>query len=392
MRARLEGGAMRKLLFLATEDWFVASHFLPLVRRARAEGYEVAVATRGSGAELAGARLLEMDFPRGALGATSLLREAAAVRALLQRERPDIVHAIALKPIALALLAGAQGAGLVMAVTGRGYLAVRGALWTQFVLDRLAGQIRRALARGNAQLLVENEADLRWVAGGGDIGPERAALMPGAGIDPERFAPAPEPDGPIVVGIAARLIWSKGIDLAVEAVRRLRGEGLDISLRIAGGADVDNPEHVAQSELALWGATPGVSLLGRVGDIAGFWAGTHIACLPSRGGEGLPRSLLEAAACGRAIVTSDAPGCADFVAGGAGLIAAREDVGALAQKLALLASDATLRARLAQAARARVLAGYTEAHAADCAAAAWARLRYRPESQLRKTPLPPIPG
>ena len=262
----------------------------------------------------------------------------------------------------------------MLAVTGRGYLGVRGAPWTQFVLDRLAGQIRRALARGNAQLLVENEADLRWVAGGGDIGPERAALMPGAGIDPERFAPVPEPDGPIVVGIAARLIWSKGIDLAVEAVRRLRGEGLDISLRIAGSADVDNPEHVAPSELALWGATPGVSLLGRVGDIAGFWAGTHIACLPSRGGEGLPRTLLEAAACGRAIVTSDAPGCADFAAGGAGLIVAREDLGALAQALRTLAQDANLRARLAQTARARVLAGYTETHAAACAAVAWARL------------------
>ncbi len=369
---------MKKLLFLATEDWFVASHFLPLVRRARAEGYEVAVAARGSGAELAGARLIDMDFARGALGAGSLLREAGAVRALLQRERPDIVHAIALKPIALALLAGAQGAGLVLAVTGRGYLGVRGAPWTQFVLGRLAGQIRRALARGNAQLLVENAADLRWVAGGGDIGRERAALMPGAGIDPERFAPVPEPveiaDGPIVVGIASRLVWSKGVDLAFEAVRRLRGDGLDIALRIAGAVDLENPEHVAASELALWGRASGVSLLGRVADIAGFWAGTHIACLPSRGGEGLPRTLLEAAACGRAIVTSDAPGCADFVAGGAGLITPREDVSALAQALRTLAQDASLRARLGQAARARVLAGYTETHAADCASAAWARL------------------
>ncbi|MEQ1618932.1 MAG: glycosyltransferase, partial [Terricaulis sp.] len=109
----------KKLLFLATEDWFVRSHFMPLVRRALNDGYEVSVAARMSGADLEGARAIDMPFARGSLDAGSIAREALAVRALMKRERPDIVHAIALKPIALSLLAGAHGAGRVFAVTGR---------------------------------------------------------------------------------------------------------------------------------------------------------------------------------------------------------------------------------------------------------------------------------
>ncbi len=365
----------KKLLFLATEDWFMRSHFMPLVRRARAEGYEVSVAARLSGADLEGARAIEMPFARGGFDAGSLAREALSVRALMKRERPDIVHAIALKPIALLLLAGVPGVGRVLAVTGRGYLGVRGAAWTKFVSDRLAGQVRRAIVDGGALLLVENRADRRWIEAGTPLPDARVLLMPGAGVDVEKFKPEAEPTGPIRIGIASRLVWSKGVDIAVEALRRLRSEGRDIELHIAGRVDRANPEHVPDSELALWAATPGIVMHGRVEDVAAFWTHAHIACFPSRGGEGLPRSLLEAAACGRAIVAADTPGCADFVrAGDAGLLAPCEDPGTLAEALSRLSDDAALRQRSGAAARALVVARYTEAHAADRAAEAWARL------------------
>jgi glycosyltransferase involved in cell wall biosynthesis len=223
-------------------------------------------------------------------------------------------------------------------------------------------------------LLVENDADRAWVDPGGALGDARVLRMPGAGVDATLFPATPEPAGPIVVGIVSRLVRSKGVDLAVAAAQRLRASGLPIVLRVAGEPDADNPGRVDAAELARWGATPGVELCGRTDDIAGFWRSAHIACLPSRGGEGLPRSLLEAAACGRPIVTTATPGCADFVIGDeTGLIVPCEDDAALAVALARLASDGVLRQRLGAAGRARVLAGYTEAHAAAIASEAWRR-------------------
>lgn len=363
-----------KLLFLATEDWFVRSHFMPLVRRAQADGYDVAVAARRSSG-IDGVRVIDMPFTRGAMG--SVLREAEAVRALLRAERPHIVHAIALKPIFVSLLAGAQGAARAFALTGRGYSAVAP------MLARLPSQairfwLRLALMDRRTALLVENTADRKWVEGGDPLPDDRVTLMPGAGVDPEHFRVAPEPEKPITVGIVSRLVWSKGIDLAVEAVRRLNMAGRDVDLRIGGAPDADNPERVREEELARWRDTPGVSLVGRVEDVNAFWAGVHVACLPSRGGEGLPRSLLEAAACGRPIVTSDAPGCGDFVVNGeTGIVVRRDDVEALTTALEVLCApdpDRRLWTFMSKSARARVVAGYTEQHAADAASACWRNL------------------
>lgn len=365
-----------KIIFLATEDWFVASHFRPLLKRAAADGFEVIVVARETGAFAgdANVRFVPMPFARRALAPGDVWSEARALSALLRTERPNIIHAIALKPIALTVLAGAARATpSVLALTGRGYLQARGG-WRRIVLDALAGRIRAAIAQGRAVLLTENQADQRWVLGNAALPPARMMIMPGAGVDADAFRPAPEPAGPIAVGLVARLVRSKGIDVAVAAVTRLRHQGMEIELRIAGDADPDNPEYVTDAELSAWRATPSVQLIGRVSDVNAFWAGTHIACLPSRGGEGLPRSLLEAAACGRPIVTTDTPGCADFVVNGeTGLVVPRDDAGALANAFAALAGEGDLRTRMGVAARARVLWGYTEAHAAAVASEAWRR-------------------
>ena len=359
-----------RLLFLATEDWFVRSHFMPLLRRAHEEGYEVAVAARLSGADLEGARAIHLPFERGALGPLGLVRESAAVRTLLRRERPDIVHAIAMKPVVWALLAGG-GAARVLAVTGRGYLGARRTAATMFASATMARWLRAAITKRGV-LLVENEADRRWIEHGQALPDARVMIMPGAGIDPSAYAPAPEARGPIVVGMASRLVWSKGADIAIEAVRQLRRRGVEVILRIAGAPDSDNPERVSDSEIARWRAQTGVECIGKVDDMNAFWARTHIACLPSRGGEGLPRTLLEAAACGRPIVASAVPGIVDFVTSDIGLLAPANDSATLAEVIARLAGDAALRGAMGSAAREKVLSGYTERHAADCAARAWA--------------------
>lgn len=363
----------RKLLFLATEDYFIRSHFAPLVESARADGFEVIVAARRSDADL-GVRVIDMPFARGSVRIGDLLREIKAFRAVLAAERPDIVHALSLKPIVNCLLAAGR-TPQALAVTGLGYFAVSSKPALRLIRALLAPAIRGAVADGRAVLVVENNFDRLWVEGGKPLPNDRVFLMPGAGVDPDQFKGAPEPAGVITVGVVTRLVRSKGVDLVVEAVRRLRGEGLHVALRIAGGADPKNPESVGEQELADWRADPAIELVGPTNDVPAFWAGAHIACLPSRGGEGLPRSLIEAASCARPVVTTDVPGCGDFVRDGVtGFVIREGSVEELTARLRALAEDAALRQRMGQAARALVVAEYTEQHAADTASRAWRTL------------------
>lgn len=365
---------MRKILFIVSEDWFFRSHFKALGTRARADGYEVLIAGRESGA-LAGeqVRVFNMPFARGGFRPLVLFRQRSQLQAVIDVERPDIIHPFSLKSITLTMLLNARGAARVFALTGRGYLALPTApVWAKLVAWRFRKMLRAALDKPRSVLVVENVWDRAWVEGDRPLPEERVILMPGAGVETDLYRVTPEPASrPIVVGIVSRLIRSKGIDLAVAAIKQLRAKGLDITLRVAGDSDPENPEFVSEDELAQWCATPGVELVGRITDVPTFWAGVHIACLPSRGGEGLPRSMLEAAASGRPIVTTDAPGCGDFIADVAGIITPREDIGTLAAALETLARDATLRQRLSAGARARIEAGYTVQHAADQASKAW---------------------
>jgi glycosyltransferase involved in cell wall biosynthesis len=359
---------MKRLLFVATEDWFVRSHFLALLHRAQTEGYEVIVAARDSGALSAErVRVIDTPFARGSLKPWELGRQVGHLRGLMQRERPDIVHAIGLKPIIFLMLTGYRDSGRVFAVIGRGFLAIASVPWTRFVNWRMKHTLRRALKEPRSTLLVENEDDRDWLG----VGP--AYLMPGAGVDPSVFVASSEPAAPpIVVGIVSRLVASKGIDVAVAAVERLRADGVPIVLRVAGGVDPENPAPVTEAELGRWHATAGVELVGAVSDVNAFWQAVHIACLPSRGGEGLPRSLLEAAACGRPVVTTETPGCRHFVRDGEdGILVAPNDVAALADAIRRLAADSCLRRRMGESGRKRVVDGYTLRHAADVAARAW---------------------
>lgn len=370
-----------RLLFVATEDWFFKSHFMPLAEQAVREGYEVLLAARDTGALTSGGnvRLIDMPFARGSLRPWEVGGQIAHLRAIIAREKPVLIHAIALKPIALLILARVRDAGRVFAVTGRGYLSLGRAPWTKFVSWRLRRMLRRELRRPGAVLLVENKADQEWVEHRDPL-QGNAVLMPGAGVEIDKFTPAPTPPTPpVIIGLVARLVWSKGVDLAVEAVRRLRGDGIDVRLRIAGAPDPQNPEHVSDDVIQAWRDTQGVEVLGKIGDVNGFWSAAHIACLPSRGGEGLPRSLLEAAACGRPLVTSAVPGCADFVRNGVdGFVVAPNDQGALIAALVRLIDDASLRAQFGAAARARVVEGYTEAAAGAQASRAWSLARAAP--------------
>jgi glycosyltransferase involved in cell wall biosynthesis len=183
----------------------------------------------------------------------------------------------------------------------------------------------------------------------------RIVLIPGSGVDVDLLRPMPEPDGPVTIAFVGRLLDDKGIRLLIAAHRLLRDRGANVNLLIAGTPDPANPASVSQAEAEAWGREAGVTWLGHVAsDISTVWRRAHIAVLPSRR-EGLPKSLLEAAACGRPMVATDVPGCREIaIPGETGLLVPVDDAPALAAAIGELAGSAALRARFG--ARARQLA------------------------------------
>jgi glycosyltransferase involved in cell wall biosynthesis len=215
--------------------------------------------------------------------------------------------------------------------------------------------VRRALGSllRSGTTIVQNPDDERFLIEAGVPAP-RIRRIAGAGVDLDHFAPAPEPPGDPTIVLAARLLWTKGVGDFVAAARLLRHRGVRARFLLAGSPDPANPASIADAEIASWIASGVVEHLGRVPDMAPVLAKSHIACLPSYYGEGIPKTLIEAAAAGRPIVTTDMPGCREAVTHGEnGLLVPPRDPASLAEALATLIDDAALRQRMGAAGRAR---------------------------------------
>lgn len=357
------------VLFLVTEDWFFVSHFLPMARAAAESGFAVVVVTRvrshRAPIEATGAHVVPLEAERKSLNPLAILGTVRAIRRILAAEKPDILHCIALRSIILGGVA-ARLAGVtrrVYALTGLGFLGAR-----RDGLGRMARALIRGLVRGpldgpGTRFLFENEDDPRLL-GLDPADPAKVTIVGGAGVDPAHYAAAPlPPRPPLKVAVVARMLWSKGIDLAVEATRRARRAGADVELSLYGAPDPSNPKAVPEATLRAWASEPGIAWHGPTRDVAAVWRAHHVCCLPSRGGEGLPRTLLEGAVCGRAVLTTDVPGCRTLVRDGReGLVVPPDDAQALADALVCLAGDERLAADMGAAARERVLSGFTERH------------------------------
>ena len=365
-----------KLLFLVTEDWYFWSHRLPVARAARAAGFDIVVATRvqdhGEAIRAEGFRLCPLPWRRRGDGIFGAGRALAAIAALYRRERPDIVHHVALKPVLFGgiavRLAFARGAGRparIAAVTGLGSGLAPGSFAARLGRPALGWAVRLAAAGGT--VIVQNPEDGAALAG---LGIARAdiVLIRGSGVDTGHFAPlpdpppAPSPPGQTVtVALVARMLRSKGVLDAVAAVRLLRARGLAIDLVLAGPTDPDNRDSLSEAELSVLAAEPGIEWLGRVEDVRTVWRRAAIAVYPSTYGEGVPKALIEAAACARAIVATDMPGCREVVrAGETGLLVPPNDIAGLAEALATLAGDAARRQAMGRAGRALALREFGE--------------------------------
>jgi glycosyltransferase involved in cell wall biosynthesis len=358
-------GRQPRLIFLVTEDWYFWAHRLPQARAARDAGFAVSVATRvnahGDLIRGEGFALHPLNWRRGSINPFAGAASIAEVAALYRRERPDIVHHVSQKSILVGSIA-ARLAGVkrvVNALTGLGFLFAAATPKARMLRAALVPILRTVAARPGVRFLVENPDDGATLRRLDVVPAERIVLIKGSGVDIGHYAGLPEPaDGPVVIGCATRMLRIKGVADVVAAFRLLRARGSNTRLLLAGASDPENPAAIAEADLRGWAAEPGVEWLGHVVDVREVWARAHIAVLASLGGEGIPMSLMEAAACGRPMVATDVPGCREIVTPGeTGLLVPAGDPAKLADALAAMAGDAQLRRRCGAAARARVANG-----------------------------------
>lgn len=353
------GLARRRLLFLVTEDWYFWAHRLHLARAARDAGYEVVVATRvdklRKDIEAEGFRIEPLSWKRGSLNPLGLIADVIAIAGVYRRVRPHVAHHVSLKPVVLGSFAALflPNVAVLNALTGLGYTFTARSFRARLLARTVRTVLRPLLRRQATVTLLENDEDRRFLVDAIGVPAEQTAVNRGSGVDLAHFAEMPLPDGdPVTVACAARMVAIKGVADVVAASRILRGRNVAHRLVLAGDSDPENPDAIAEETLRRWVREDGVEWLGHVSDVKGLWQRTDIAVLASLGGEGVPLSLVEAAACGRPLVATDVPGSRDIARAGVNaLLVPPGDPQALADALERLIRDADLRRAFAAASR-----------------------------------------
>lgn len=355
----------RRLLIVVQEALFFTTHRLPVGRAMRDRGWEVHVAAPADpalAAQLAGEGFHVHAIPlrRGGLNPLAELGLLLALVRLFLALRPRLLHLVSIKPVIWGGIAARLACvpAVAHAITGLGFLFIRQDTKARLLRSLLMPLYRFALGHRNSLTIFQNGDDLAEFRQRGLLSRPQVMIR-GCGVDMTRFAEQPEPAGDIIVMFPARLLGDKGIREFVGAAESLKKSGAAARFVLVGRADPDNPTDVGEAQIKAWVDAGIVETWGFATDMPGMLARAHIIVLPSYR-EGLPRGLIEAAAIGRAIVTTDAPGCREVVRHEEnGLLVPVGDTPATAAAIDRLLRDADLRRRLAKRGRAIAVAEFS---------------------------------
>jgi glycosyltransferase involved in cell wall biosynthesis len=348
----------RKIIFVIAEDWYFWSHRLPLATAARDAGYEVLIATRvhEHGAKILneGFKLIPLRLSRESYSPWTELRTVLQLWQLYRIERPDIVQHVALKPILYGSIAalGKKHTRVINALAGLGYLVASSSWKAKLLRVPIWSAFRLLLNRSNTSVLLQNGDDMEMVVTKLRVPVERAFLVRGAGVDCGAFCPSPPPEGIPVVILPSRMLWNKGVAEFVAAAESLQKEGIKARFVLVGRADPASPSGIPPGQLTLWHEQGTVEWWGHKQDMTAVYHSATVVCLPSHGGEGIPKSLLEAAACGRPIITCDVPGCREIVRDHEnGLLVRPKDVAGLVRAIRSMLASTEMRKQMGDCGR-----------------------------------------
>lgn len=323
-----------KYLFFANTDWYLYNFRLSLATALREQNHEVVlISPDGKYRHLLeenGFRWIDFPFSRKGMNFFEELWTIKRLVEIYRRENPDIVHHFTIKcnlyGSVAAKLTGVSN--VVNAVTGLGAVFIDGAWW----LKLLVSFLYRAILY-QTWVIFQNADDQEEFVTRQFVEPTRAFLVRGSGVNMDQFEFAPESKETPIVILPARLLWSKGVGEFVEAARLLHNRAIRARFVLVGDTDAGNPAAIDQATIEKWEHNKIIEYWGWRENMVDVYHKAHIVCLPSYR-EGVPKTLLEAAACGRPLIATDVPGCREIVHHGVnGLLVPVKDSLALAQAL-----------------------------------------------------------
>jgi len=308
----------KTILYLVSEDWYFLSHRLSLALEAKKNGYFVHVACKDTGKlneiKNYGFVCHKLMSNKRSTSLKNIIKEIINIRYIVKSINPSIFHLIAFRSILLGLFCVAfnKKINIIATITGLGSVFLSKNIKIQFLKFIITFFLMMSLKKNNIKLIVQNKDDYNFCLNTLKCNFKKVFLIRGSGVDINHFSFQPEPPHPpIVIAFVGRLIKDKGIEVLLDAFE-YASKNNNIRLYLAGSIDHLNPSAITEDYLKnKLIQNKNIIWLGEVKDIKSLWKKSHIAVLPSRR-EGLPMSLLEAAASGKAIIATDVPGCREI--------------------------------------------------------------------------------
>ncbi|HEY5851899.1 MAG TPA: glycosyltransferase family 4 protein [Lysobacter sp.] len=359
-----------RIVFFANTDWYLYNFRLSTALQLKAHGADVVMVSPpgefGDRFNEHGIRWRQLTMDRASLNPLREMHTLRELVMLLRSEKPDLLHNFTVKCAVYGALAArfARIPAVVNAVAGMGYVFASDSLKARMLRPVVSTMMRATLGHGHSRLILQNPDDAQSVADARLVPPNKIRLIRSSGVDTDRFRPSPAKadQRPLRVLLAARLLREKGVGEYAEASRILREAGRNVEFVLAGTPDRGNPSSITQDEAQAWHDEGLLQWLGHVEDMPALLSTIDVMALPSYYREGVPRCLIEGAAAGLALITTDLPGCREVVTahGTDGLCVPPRDPAALAALLAQLDDDRELVARLGASARERALRHFDE--------------------------------
>lgn len=310
---------MKKLLFFVTEDWYFVSHRLDLALAAKNKGYNVTIVTQVSEFEdlikSSGLNLIPINISRRSLNPITELKFLIKLYKIYKNVAPDIVHNVTLKPVIYGTIVSRflSISKVINALAGLGFLFRSQSLKAKCLKFLVRAALKIVLKSKRCELILQNPDDLSVLLGLG-VNKQQTHLIRGAGVNTDIYKPIESsPTVLPIVLIATRMLWDKGVGVFVDAAKIVNSRGIKATFVLVGEGDEGNLNSISKQQLETWNELEFVEWWGKCSGMPQVLNSASIVSLPSNYGEGIPKVLIEAASCGKPIITTDTPGCREIV-------------------------------------------------------------------------------